>query len=162
MILATLALLAGAGDPGGWQGARWGMTEAEVLAAVPRAQRNAGPDAQKAIHGALAMVVVPEIDVVDVRMQVLFWFAGGKLRRVLLAPQRREDRTADDYCRIERALVQRYGRPWRNTGSQLRASQWTFASTIVTLELAELRAVGLRFLSLEYAWRDPAGPAPLD
>ena len=162
IINLSLCCLAQNRDPGGWQGARWGMTETEVLAAVPRAERNSGPDARKENRGALALVTVPEIEVVEIPMQVLFWFAGGKLQRVLIQPRRREDDTVDDYCRIERALVQKYGRPWRNTGIKLRTSQWTFPATVVTLELLQIPAIRWQSLSLVYAWRDPAAAPPLD
>lgn len=161
-VTAAVLFAAAAADPCGWQGARWGMMEPEVLAAVPQAERNDGPDARAALGGALATVVVREIQVVGTPMQILFWFRTGRLQRVLFQPRRGEDPTADEYCRIERALVQKYGRPWRNAGGETRTSQWTFATTSIVLELSEIRAVRATFLSLLYAWRDPAGAPPLD
>jgi len=144
MIRIACLMLALTGDPGGWQGARWGMTETEVLAAVPGVSRDVGIERK----AGLAL----KVEIAGMAWQAFFYFESG-LERVVLAPTREEDRTDDDLCRVERLLVQKYGRPWRNSGAETRVSQWTLGGTVITLELVRHRAIGLRFLHLVYERR---------
>jgi hypothetical protein len=147
-------------DPGGWSYARWGMTDAQILdASSGQARRLEGviPDKQRSFDGAIAAVGVPSLDLTRQDTGRIFFIcapdSGLEEVKVQLA-----DPSPDAFDRLEAALVQKYGRPWSSSAVQERQSQWTFPTTVITLQRLDIRSIGFRSLWLSYARRQAPNP----
>ena len=120
-------MMAGSGlaadDPGGWDKARWGMTEAQVLRAFgPEASRSDG------------RIMVKPFHLSGVPFQAFLTFGkAGILDGVLLAPVDHADESPPLFDSLAQLLVQKYGRPWTTRDGALTQIQWTLRTTVITL-----------------------------
>lgn len=133
-------------DPAGWDKARWGMTEDQVVAAFPG---QAGRQGNK--------IGIPSIKIGGLAWTVEFGFdpEAKTLASVVLALEK-PDATEEDYIRTENLLVRKYGRSWHRSTPQLMQSLWALPQTVITLERFTPRSIAIRSLTLIYE-----RPAPL-
>jgi hypothetical protein len=155
--MIPLLFLLLAADPGGYLASRWGMTPDQVLAAVPQAIRD---ESAKPFRGAVASIIIREVQIATLPMQVSFRFGqqSGRLENVLLQPVRDQDKAEGDFERIEALLVEKYGRPWISTTAEGRTSRWSFETTAIELSYYQSRTIAFRSLSLVYRPRDTNSP----
>ncbi len=137
-------------DPGGWTTAKWGMSEAQILAAVPGAVRLDPPD--KVNHAAVHM---PTYDLAGVAFHVYFVpGSDGKLESVLLNPVGEPAEGFESvYQRLQNLLVEKYGRPWNSTEGSTHEMQWSRPTTTIALSLIRLPAIKMAMLHLQYKLR---------
>ncbi len=136
-------------DPGGWTNARWGMTEAEILQALPgQAVRLEGiiPIKERTFNGVVARIGVPRLDLGKHTFRI-FFICDPALRRVMMQA---DEASPEAFIGIEALLVQRYGYPWVRSRRERMQSLWSFATTAITLRYVDLRAVAFRSLWLTY------------
>jgi hypothetical protein len=159
-MIPLLFLLLAASDPGGYLGARWGMTPDQVLAAVPQAERNTESDAVKPFRETLTPIIIKEVTIAGDPMRVSFRFGeqSGRLEDVLVEATREIDKRPADFDRIESLLVEKYGRPWTSSSPEERTSRWTLDTTTVELQLRTHKAIGLSFLTILYQPRKTDAP----
>lgn len=144
-----------AADPGGWQKARWGMSQRQVAAAVPGAQEFD----VKTKTGVSREFGLPAYDVEGCNFRVEFDFDAEKLKSVSL------DLTGDKNpinCPgiIMGGLKDRYGAPSSNDTSvfpgMVRVTtetlEWIFPKSIVRVRYTNMDA-SATFLSVTYTSR---------
>jgi hypothetical protein len=131
-------------DVGGWSNTHWGMTEQEVLAALPgQATRLTGPLPERSYAGGVVVNVgIENLDISHTKFLVHFVMDGkGRLRRVLLKPIERA--YPFHFQTIEAILTEKYGQPsYKSALNNKLISKWTFASTIIELEFTEYGTIG--------------------
>ncbi len=140
-------------DTKGWNKTVWGMTEDQVLAALPGlAKRQAGPEADRPFRGLITPIIIDtvEIDGTPTRVRFRFDPATRELVQVHLEPTRPQDQTEDVYQRLELLLITKYGRPWRSSSAETRITLWRLPSSLITLRLSTARAINFRSLSITY------------
>ena len=145
MMLAAGCAMA-ADDPGGWTAARWGMTDAQILQAIPEAPRLDPPE--KVNH---ARVHIEAFDLAGAIFHV--YFVPGKdgtLDSVLLSPQQPAEGFVYLFQHLQELLVQKYGRPWTSKEGATSELQWSLKITTISLSLASIPAINLQILTLQY------------
>lgn len=151
MMLAAAAAHA-ADDPAGWTAARWGMSPAEVRAAVPDSATLTGPPADRTIDGKLSTLGVPAVQIGALTWSAYFFFEQDKLTRVELTPADRSLIDTRQFRATESLLAAKYGRPFDRTAEGHSVVQWTFPATLITLTHTDYRPrVQLQTLWLTYA-----------
>jgi hypothetical protein len=142
-------LLAGAAfaadDPGGWSKAKWGMTEPQLTETF----------------GAASIVRVPlagggswpgiDVDLLGTAFRAaLALDKDGRLSAVTLSP--RDNKAADEFLfqRLQDALFEKYGRPWKSTAGHNTKFQWSFPTTSITLTMFQDKSLDFCMISLSY------------
>ncbi len=144
LVLAAFA----ADDPGGWTGAKWGMTVNQVRAAVPDAQILTGPEAPRKIEGILSPLGIPTLQIGPIAWSVFFLFdPAGKLTAVYLNTP--TPGTAA-FMATDLLLTERYGRPAEQKTDAGRTSQWSFPTTVLQLRYTVIPAIRSEDLWLSY------------
>ena len=169
-----------ADDPAGWSAAKWGMSDAEILHAIPAATRLDPPEkvgmsaeqsAQLAklrndlrrmrgqpelpaepVHGnqVLAHVAVP-VELARTKFRALMVpDQAGRLASVLLSPIHQTDATVALFESLEQLLVQKYGRPWTTRDGDSAEIQWTIKTTVITLTRWHSPMTGTLHVSIQY------------
>jgi hypothetical protein len=140
MILA--ATFAGAADdPGGWSKARWGMTDAQLAGIF-------GADAHRNDHGRLVVLLTLANFPCDATM---IPDQAGLLDAVLIEPVKIADMNDALYLNLQELLVQKYGRPWKASEENgVTKLQWTFQTTLITLDRAKFPGTEQRIVGLVY------------
>ena len=147
MILATAAVLVAADDPGGWTAAKWGMTDEQILQAVPAATRLDPPE--KFNH---ARVHIPSFDLAGSRFHVYFIPGpAGQLDQVLLSAEPCDAGYDVLFQQLQELLVQKYGRPWSSAEGNTTEFQWSLKTTTITLSRTKNQAINIEFLHLQYS-----------
>jgi hypothetical protein len=122
-------------DPAGWQTARWGMSPAEVKAALLLIDRpRARPRPAK---GPLypAFVLLTEIGGIEYRVALDFDIARDTFQRVRFVPKvAGAARSAFDS--LAALLVKKYGAPAESGSENAQQRSWTFPSTVIRLRWA--------------------------
>jgi hypothetical protein len=118
----------------GWAATRWGMTEAETLAAVPDARRALKPMTAPA---GLMLIEVPGIDIGARTLTAQLYFVDGRLSMVAIEATRLEESEPDLFGLFESAeslLVEKYGPSTTATRDALkREVVWLLGPTTLTL-----------------------------
>jgi hypothetical protein len=122
-------------DPAGWQTARWGMSPAEVKAALLLIDRpRVRPRPAK---GPLypAFVLLTEIGGIEYRVALDFDIARDTFQRVRFVPKvAGAARPAFDS--LAALLVKKYGAPAESGSENAQQRSWTFPSTVIRLRWA--------------------------
>ncbi len=110
-------------DPGGWNKVKWGMTEAQVRAAVPAAE-HFSPDADQITEPfSNAALWISRFQMDGSPYRVFFCFdRAGKLVEVGLRPPiepvlirgKMTWQDTDAFADLRARLVDKYGTPWRS------------------------------------------------
>ena len=137
-LLAPLALAqeSGAASPAveGWRATRWGMTEDEVLAAMPDARRVTDPERAPA---GIPSLEVPGIDVGSTVLTAKLFFNDGRLVVVGILATRLNESDPPVYNvfdAAETALIEKYGRATNNRREGItREALWVLGPTTITL-----------------------------
>jgi hypothetical protein len=146
MMLAAVAFLLAADDPGGWSKAKWGMTDAQ-LSEVFGAE-TLYIDGHVAVH----------LTVGDILCHAMMHFdKDGHLNLIGIGPVKIDDMTDALYLNLQEMLVQKYGRPWKSDEENgITSLQWTFPTTLITLQRMKLPMIARRNVSLTYERVTPA------
>jgi len=150
IVCATIfaAALSAADDPGGWTAAKWGMTDAQILAALPgQAVRLDPPEKlnRSSVH-------IPELDVAGTKFHVYFTpDKDGLLSSVLFSPIGSPAQGLDAvFQELQNLLVDKYGRPWKTDEQGNSEIQWSFPTTVITLSRIKVSGFGTQFVHLQY------------
>jgi hypothetical protein len=159
-MIPLLFLFLAAADPGGYLGARWGMTPDQVLGTVPQAERNLGPDDLTPSNGTVTSILIKEVTIAAVPMKVYFRFGekSGQLENVYVSATREIDKRPGDFDRIAALMVEKYGRPWTGSSAEDQTARWTFETTTIELHLFISKVIGFRSLSIMYQPRKTDAP----
>ena len=145
LIIMAAAAAAQPADPGGWTAAKWGMSDAQILAAIPAATRLDPPDAGAHVH-------IKSFDLAGAAFHVLFQTdQDGRLQAVLLSPVG-DPAEGIDYLfqTIQNLLVEKYGRPWTSTEAHETEIQWSLKTTTITLSRVKFPGIDIQILNLHY------------
>ncbi len=145
MMLALSVAAVAADDPGGWTAAKWGMTDAQILQAIPAATRLDPPE--KVNH---ARVHIESFDLAGAIFHVYFVPGKDGLENVILSPRKPDEGFASLFQRLQELLVQKYGRPWISTEDRTTELQWSLKTTTLTLSLSRIPAIDMEILTLQY------------
>jgi hypothetical protein len=151
MTFAAAWTLGAAEDPAGWTAAKWGMTDAQILQALPG---QAVPLDPPQIHG-LARVQIKSLDLAGTKFSVTFVSdEKGCLSSVLLHPS---DKGPLDslFQTLENMLVEKYGRPWSSNADHETKIQWSLKATTITLSHLKYPGLPVEILNLQYKRKDP-------
>jgi len=138
-----------------WQGARAGMTVAEVVAAVPNATAAEGEPVQDRTLGA----EVKGLTIGDDPWEGRFYFGEDGLGLVVLVPTASVSRTAmpSMFNPIVDDLREAYGDPFSCEDRQFgRSCEWRSDDRLIQAGL--LTAYGLNSISISYEKRSPVRP----
>lgn len=119
----------------GYAGAKWGMTSAQVLAAVGTSKPGNGDE----LGGGRVLVVKEQIDVVGAQYTANFIFGrDDKLKSVMLRPVVDLDAMSgpNEFEKVDIALIGKYGQPYYTENGNLRAARWHAGSNDIELYLA--------------------------
>lgn len=157
LFFASLLIAASLAGQDGWQAARWGMTEQELLDAFPgQAVRLDGPTAPRDFDGIVARIGIPSVTIAGVQFAVYFLPGAAGLDQVKLMLRDRALASPELFTRVESALAEKYGRPSFHRGAgNLTLSRWAHAHTTITLTRSEVPAVRFQSLYLTYARKTP-------
>jgi hypothetical protein len=155
MMLAAVATFA-AEDPGGWSKAKWGMSDEEILAALPGQAVRLDPP-EKYLG---SRVHIPSFELAGSEFEVHFVpDKAGRLSSVLLSPVGTPSEGFDYlFQSLENLLVAKYGRPWKSTEARSERIQWSLKTTTITLSRSKFPGFDIQILNLQYKVR----PADLD
>jgi len=138
-------------DVPGWEGARWGMTEAELDAALgPRLDRLPG---RWEYGNAYATRAIHEARVGDLRFRAFFQMQDGTeaLQQVLLE-RRREDSNRYRFEDVKATLEVAYGpadrfclRPRRPGQERIADMTWRFPTTTIHATFFDFHSFGIMF-----------------
>ena len=124
-------------SPGGWRGARFGMTTDEVLATFPKEATRISPEVKLA-DGNTIGAAIDGFAFEGLTFDVRFIFEGGKLALVSLRTPQKKYVDADGYTRIREALVKKWGQPLEDTRDDnfidLRQTRWNRGAERVDLK----------------------------
>jgi len=150
-LLPVAAPGAAPADIADWDGVRWGMTAAQLQAALGPGLRRLGTPLQ--FRDADVGLALPGRMVAGYEFTALFQMdrAAGRLQQILLE-RRRGHATAVAFDRLARALTERLGPPTRACDSRagaaaapvLRQRMWRRGATTMHLSLIDL-TVGVMF-----------------
>lgn len=143
MMLAVAALAAD--DPGGWTSAKWGMSDDQILQAIPQAARLDPPE--KVNH---ARVHIPAFDLAGAQFHVYFIPDQVGLAGVILSAKEPDEGLDALFRHLQELLVQKYGRPWTAGVDQTTDLQWSLPTTTITLSMVRIPAIKMQMLSLSY------------
>jgi len=145
LVLAAIATGADTQDPGGWTAAKWGMTDAQVLAAIPVATSLDPPDAGAHVH-------IKSFDLAGAAFHVLFQAdKDGRLQSVLLSPVGTPAEGINYlFQNLQNLLVEKYGRPWTSTEGHGTEIQWSLKTTTITLSRVKFPGIDIQILNLHY------------
>ncbi len=151
-LLAVAAARAGPADVADWDGVRWGMTAAQLRAALgPRLRRL--KTRLEFRHTSVGLALAGHM-LAGHEFTALFQMdrEAGRLQQILLE-RRRGHATAVAFDRLARALARRFGPPTRGCDSRdkaaaaapfLRQRMWVRGTTTIILSLIDL-TVGVMF-----------------
>ena len=145
LIVMIAATAMAADDPGGWTAAKWGMTDAQILAAIPSATRLDPPDAGAHVH-------IKSFDLAGAAFHVLFQSdKDGRLQAVLLSPVGDPAEGIDHlFQTLQHLLVEKYGRPWTSTEGHETEIQWSLKTTTIALSRVKFPGMDIQILNLHY------------
>jgi hypothetical protein len=127
LLLATTALAQDPVPSGGWRGARFGMTPAEVVAALPGEAVLLSPEVKLADGNAVA-VGIDGMAWEGLTFDVRFVFAKGRLALVSLRTPQKKYVDAEAYVKLRDALTSQWGPPLEETKDDafvdLRQTRW--------------------------------------
>jgi hypothetical protein len=155
---AAISTAAQAGDPGEWRGARWGMTQDEVLAAFPgEARRLEKP--QTLADGNVVALGVDRFVVGATDFRVRFVFdAAGKLALVSLRTDPSTYARPEAFVVTRAALAERLGAPGADSSDSsyvdLRQTSWWTPRSRIDVKYVDGVVVVL------YSPTDGGPPAP--
>jgi hypothetical protein len=113
--------------PGGWRSARFGMTPAEVVAALPGEATRLSPPVTLA-DGNTVDVGIDGYRFEGLSFDVRFVFAGGKLALVSLRTPPKTYVDVTSYARLRDTLVKQWGPPLEDTKDDsfidMRQTRW--------------------------------------
>jgi hypothetical protein len=155
ILAASLATAADKDDPGGWTKAKWGMTGEDIVQAF--AGDAARRDPPEKVSGIPIAVSVKSVDLAGAKFEALMVpDKDGKLKSVLLQPLKGEAQNAYLFQRLQDLLEQKYGRPWKSEADHDTSLQWTFPSTVITLNMTSMPAMNFCIVMLKYAYKTDA------
>lgn len=158
-------------DVEGWNKARWGMTENEVLkvlegkaTAIEKPQKYQGLSKQ---WDAYAPVVLDEIEIGNDKYTVDFIFDDNDKKLIMVIVSIKDKSPSEvQFSSLEQMLTEKYGSPSftkddktpdkrLSTGVVLEGSDsleraWNFPSTIIELKYLYMRAINLELLKVIY------------
>lgn len=112
---------------GGWRGARFGMTPAQVLAVFPGEAKRIEPEVKLADGNRIA-VGIDGYEMEGLSFDVRFVFGDGKLALVSLKAGGKAFVDAATYSRVHDALVARWGKPLEDAKDDnfidMRQTRW--------------------------------------
>jgi len=141
-----------ADDPGGWTGAKWGMSADQILQALPDQAVRLNPP-EKYNH---ATAHIPSFQLAGASFHVYFIPDNdGHLKSVVFSPL---DVTREGldflFQRLQNLLIEKYGRPWKSTEQANTEIQWTFKTTTIILSRTQVKDFGTQFVSLRYKQKE--------
>jgi hypothetical protein len=149
MILVALSLILAAAPAGSaWKGASWGMTESQVLAAVPGSVSAVEPGHYNG--GILGSVEIPNVEIQQTPLHVTFALKNHHLVIINFFREMESLQIArvhfDD---LKQGLTEKYGPTPRTRTTVLEPeATWKGATSVVQLSLKEIRDSG--FIPLHY------------
>jgi hypothetical protein len=157
VILAMAATLARAGEEqlDGWRKAKWGMTDAQLLAEFPEAKKLVKPE--KIVKGGVARVGIDEVKLMEKPFSVRFIMDPNEDRLVSVSLRLAKTEKYPDlvFNHLDQGLVEKYGQPTfiRNektkTGLHNERS-WKRGKTRITLLHGEVYGIGFSTMALVY------------
>lgn len=153
----SLTSAAYAADLAGWHGTRWGMTAAEVDAALGDAVQPVDPPLL--YGGASATREIPEVDVAGYAYRALLQFSNddGRLQQVLLERSRLPD-APKAYTAALDGFTRDYGAPTlicnsprtgEHTSPIIRERVWRLATTTLHLVFIDFSGGSMQYDSLQ-------------
>jgi hypothetical protein len=157
-------------DVEGWNKARWGMTENEVLKVFEgKATAIEKPVKCKGLSNqwdAYALVVLDEIEIDKDKYTVKFVFDGNDKKLIAVIVSTKDERPSESqFLSLEQMLTEKYGSPSFTKddrepdkrlssgvileGSDLLNRAWNFPSTIIELRYLDLKVTS-RLLNIRY------------
>jgi len=123
----TSSSAAPASPENAWRGTRWGMTPAEVAAALPKEARLLSPEVKLA-DGNVIAAAIDGFAFEGLNFDVRFIFTGGKLSLVSLRTPQKKPVDVEAYARLRDALVKSWGPPLEETKDDnfvdMRQTRW--------------------------------------
>ena len=114
LTLLPLATAAHAEEPGLWHGTRYGMSPAQVKAAVPHLSVPAKPS--RLADGAVELLRLDDVEIAQNRFAAAFYFKGNKLTQVTLTVSKRNfDEAMIVFDDLTGALRSKYGKELTRT-----------------------------------------------
>lgn len=121
----------------GWRTTRWGMSEDEVLAALPGEAARLEKKIELA-DGNVVSLGIDEHRLLSYAFQVRFVFGAGKLALVSLRSLQSTNAPAEVFAAIEKHLTETLGAPAASDSDQefidLRQTRWRLGGTDVDLK----------------------------
>jgi hypothetical protein len=146
LLVFIVGLAWPADDPGGWTGAKWGMTEEQVMKAAPDVKVLATSLPERTFEpGGVARIGVPSLQLGSTAWRVFCLFdEKGGLSAVRMKPVSDSDVGPQEFERVKALLVQKYGQPLDQRVDddfpRTHTATWTFATTTITLDYTDARA----------------------
>jgi len=151
-LICMITILGQQKDVNGWQEAKWGMTEDEVLEAFKGEAIRL--DKIVAYQASYASIGIINYDISGDKYLVHFIFDENKknLQRIAITP---EATTILDFHfrRLEQLLTEKYGIPYfKNTvtamGGDKSVVAWNLESTIIELNFINIKLADIQYLNI--------------
>jgi hypothetical protein len=154
LLISSAAASSQPADVPGWQGVRWGMSTAELDAALGRGVQRLKFRLDYGLYYSDRMV--PEVRMGDARFAAMFQMdkGSGRLRQVLLE-MRRPAVSPKSYGELLKALRSRYGVPAAKCFNVDKGQTPKIADIVWHLGPTTARAVFLDFHTTQIFNRDP-------
>jgi len=151
-------------DPGGWNAAKWGMTEAELLKAF---EGKAIPSAETSVPTQRSIPGIKSWSIGATDYEVLFLLNDeGKLRMVQISPHAIKDsggrpQSPPVFDVLNTMLVEKYGKADSETSGieeqrQTRTRVWVLPTTVIELRSMTHLRFGFNSVTLTYRKKDKA------
>jgi hypothetical protein len=146
-----------ASDPAGWNQAKWGMSESQLL---EHATKLAAPD--QLGNGYVATVGAESVPVGLTEYRAYFVIEPkAGLKSVRLFPVSHSDDSELEFAAVENLLLMKYCRPWTKDvhgDIEEKTAQWTFPTTTITLSFSNIKLIGFTNGCLMYDHKPASGP----
>jgi len=148
-VLCGAGVLAAA-DPTAWSKTSWGMSDAEIRAALEPGQvRDVAERLRVGDKVEPARVGIPKISIAGTDFRVYFLTDPGGLHQISLQPIDKADATDAVFHSLEAALTLKYGTPFSRAG-ETSLAQWKTSTSVIRLEFVALKNVPFKSLWLIY------------
>jgi hypothetical protein len=144
-------------DPEGWQKAKWDMTEAQIVAIYPGAQKD-----EETVQGKFSRLKLSDIAVQDIHFEVSFTFQNNRLYMVALKPNgdRTGFRPGLQYERMISLLKDKYGDPTSHKDTHddglKKKAEWRLKTTVIETLYIESPLFKYRDVVIQYRKRESA------
>lgn len=147
LISLTLQAIAQPKDVEGWNKAKWGMTEDEILKAFEgQIEKLPQPKVEPSNYSNL---VLRGVEIGGNKFFAQFWFgkSSNQLEGIELVPEDKSKNSSYLYSSLERMLIQKYGQPsfvdnQKQSGIITKSRIWNFPTSTIDLAYDEVPILG--------------------